>query len=163
MAGDILRRLRFGTRETRMVQKMIEAHLRLWQMGGQDGLPTRRAIYRYFRDTGDVSIDIMFLSLADFLATQGPIPDVEQWEQHCRLMDYILTRREEEATIVSPPKLIDGHDVMRVFGLKPGSRIGQILDAVREAQGAGEIDTREGALRFVRSYLTQGQTDEKVI
>ncbi len=55
------------------------------------------------------------------------------------------------------------HDVMRVFGLKPGSRIGQILDAVREAQGAGEIDTREGALSFVRSYLTQGQTDEKVI
>ena len=163
IAGDILRRLRFGTRETRMVQKMIEAHLRLWQMGGEDGLPTRRAIYRYFRDTGDVSIDIIFLSLADFLATQGPIPDVEQWKQHCRLMDYILTQREEEATIVSPPKLIDGHDVMRVFGLKPGSRIGQILDAVREAQGAGEIDTREAALSFVRSYLTQGQTDEKVI
>jgi len=161
VGGEILRRLRFGTREIRMVQKMIEAHLRLWQMG--DGLPTRRAIYRYFRDTGEVSIDIMFLSLADFLATQGPVTDLEQWQQHCRLVDYILTQREEEATIVSPPKLIDGHDVMRVFGLKPGSRIGQILDAVREAQGAGEIDTREAALDFVRSYLTQGQTDGKVV
>jgi poly(A) polymerase len=163
MAGEILRRLRFGTRGIRMVQKMIEAHLRLWQMGGEDGRPTRRAIYRYFRDTGDVSIDIMFLSLADFLATQGPVPDLEQWQQHCRLVDYILTQREEKAAIVSPPKLIDGHDVMRVLGLKPGSRIGQILDAVREAQGAGEIDNREAALSFVQSYLSQGQTDGKVI
>ncbi len=163
MAAEVLHRLRFGTRETRMAHKMIEAHLRLWQMGGEDGLPTRRAIYRYFRDTGDVSIDIIFLSLADFLATQGPVPDVEQWKQHCRLVDYILTRREEEAAIVSPPKLIDGHDLISIFGLKPGPGIGAILDAVRESQGAGEIETREAALDFVRSYLSQGQTDGKVV
>ncbi len=163
IAGEILRRLRFGTREIRMVQRMIEAHLRLWQMGGDEGMPTRRAIYRYFRDTEDVSIDIMFLSLADCLATQGPHLDVEEWRQHCRLVEYVLTQREEENSIVSPPKLIDGHDLMKSFGLKPGPRIGEVLDAVREAQGAGEIGTREAALDFVQSYLTQGQTDGKVV
>ena len=163
VAGDILRRLRFGTREIRMVQKMIEAHLRLWQMGGEEGIPSRRAIYRYFRDTGDVGIDVIFLSLADFLATRGPDLDVYEWKRHCRLMEYILTQREEEKSIVSPPKLIDGHDLMSIFGLKPGPKLGEILDAVREAQGAGEIGTREEALTFVQSHLTQGQTDEKVV
>ncbi|OGO02189.1 MAG: hypothetical protein A2Y72_03795, partial [Chloroflexi bacterium RBG_13_53_26] len=118
VAGDILRRLRFGTREIRMVQKMIEAHLRLWQMGGEEGIPSRRAIYRYFRDTGDVGIDVIFLSLADFLATRGPDLDVYEWKRHCRLMEYILTQREEEKSIVSPPKLIDGHDLMSIFGFK---------------------------------------------
>ncbi len=163
VAGDILRRLRFGTREIRMVQKMIEAHLRLWQMGGEEGIPSRRAIYRYFRDTGDVGIDIIFLSLADFLATRGPDLDVHEWKQHCRLVEYILTQREEEKSIVSPPKLIDGHDLMNIFGLKPGPKVGEILGAVGEAQGAGEIGTREEALTFVQSHLTQGQTDGKVV
>lgn len=163
VAGDILGRLRFSTREIRMVQKMIEAHLRLWQMGGEEGIPSRRAIYRYFRDTGDVSIDIMFLSLADFLATQGPSLDVAEWQQHSRSVEYVLARREEEETIVSPPKLVDGHDLMKTFDLKPGPRIGEILDAVREAQGAGEINNRDEAMAFAQRHLLQGQTGKKVV
>ena len=163
VAGDILRRLRFSTREIRVVQTMIEAHLRLWQMGGEEGIPSRRAIYRYFRDTGDVSIDIMFLSLADFLATQGPNLDVAEWRQHGRSVEYVLTQREAEESIVSPPKLIDGHDLMRTFGLKPGPKVGEVLDAVREAQGAGDIGTRDEALAFAERHLLQGQKGKKVV
>jgi len=151
VAGVILQRLRFSNREIKMVQKMIESHLRLWQMG--DDLPTRRAIYRYFRDTADVSIDIIFLTLADFLATQGPNLDVAEWERHSSLMEYVLAQREEDQTVAAPPKLIDGHDLMREFGLKPGPKIGEILEAVREAQGAGEISTNEEALALVRRCL----------
>jgi poly(A) polymerase len=149
--GNILQRLRFSNREIKMVQKMIESHLRLWQMG--DDLPTRRAIYRYFRDTADVSIDIIFLTLADFLATQGPNLDAAEWEGHCRLMEYVLAQREEDETVAAPPKLIDGHDLMREFGLKPGPKVGETLEAVREAQGAGELSTKEEALAFARRRL----------
>ena len=151
VTGNILQRLRFSNREIKMVQKMIESHLRLWQMG--DDLPTRRAIYRYFRDTADVSIDIIFLTLADFLATQGPNLDVAEWEGHCRLMEYVLAQREEDETVAAPPKLIDGHDLMREFGLKPGPKVGETLEAVREAQGAGELSTKEEALAFARRHL----------
>lgn len=151
VTGNILQRLRFSNREIKMVQKMIESHLRLWQMG--DDLPTRRAIYRYFRDTADVSIDIIFLTLADFLATQGPNLDAAEWEGHCRLMEYVLAQREEDETVAAPPKLIDGHDLMREFGLKPGPKVGETLEAVREAQGAGELSTKEEALAFARRHL----------
>ncbi|MBN2100017.1 MAG: CCA tRNA nucleotidyltransferase [Dehalococcoidia bacterium] len=161
--GGIMQRLRFSNRETKMVQKMIESHLRLWQMGGDQGLPTRRAIYRYFRDTADVSIDIMFLTLADFLATQGPNLDTAEWERHSRLMEYVLAKREEDETVAAPPKLIDGHDLMREFGLKPGPRIGEILEVVREAQGAGEISTKEEALALARKRLAKRQPRLKVI
>ena len=153
MAGEIMQRLRFGNREIRMVQKMVDAHLRLWQMGGEDGIPTRRAIYRYFRDTPDVSIEIMFLTLADFLATQGPDLVLSDWRQHCSLVEYVLQQQEEDVAVVTPPKLIDGHDLIRLFAVKPGPEIGQLLEAVREAQGAGEIATREQALDFVRQRL----------
>ena len=157
VAGVIMQRLRFSNREIKMVHKMIESHLRLWQMGGDQGLPTRRAIYRYFRDTADVSVDIMFLTLADFLATQGPNLDVSEWERHSRLMEYVLAQREEDQTVAAPPKLIDGHDLMREFGLKPGPKIGEVLEAVREAQGAGDLSTREEALAFARRHLAERQ------
>ncbi len=161
VAGNIFQRLRFSNKEVKMVQKMIESHLRLWQMGGD--LPTRRAIYRYFRDTADVSIDIMFLTLADFLATQGPKLDIAEWERHCRMMEYVLAQREEDETVAAPPKLIDGHDLMREFGLKPGPKVGELLEAVREAQGAGEISTKEAALALARKHLAKRQPRPKVI
>ncbi|MFC1924244.1 CCA tRNA nucleotidyltransferase [Chloroflexota bacterium] len=151
ITGHILQRLRFSTRETKMVQKMVESHLRLWQMG--DDKPTRRAIYRYFRDTADVSMDIMFLALADYLATYGPNLELDGWKQSTQLMEYILSEREKEESIVTPPKLIDGHDLMGIFALKPGSQIGKLLEAVREAQASGEVTTREEALAFVRGRL----------
>jgi len=152
ITGHILQRLRFSTRETKMVQKMIESHLRLWQMG-DDNKPTRRAIYRYFRDTADVSVDIMFLSLADLLATYGPNLEMEEWSQSTQLMEYILDQRENEESIVTPPKLIDGHDLINIFVLKPGPQIGELLETVREAQASGEVTTREEALDFVHGRL----------
>jgi len=34
--------------------------------------------------------------------------------------------------------------------MSPGQELGQLLEAVREAQAAGEVTTREEALLFVR-------------
>ena len=152
IAGAILQRLRFGTREIKMVQKMIENHLRLFQMSNE-ALPTRRAIYRYFRDTGDVAIDTIFLTLADYLATRGENLDLAEWERHIKMVEYILSERDREKSIVAPPKLIDGHDLINLFSMKPGPEIGRILEMVREAQGAGEIKNREEAIAFVRRQL----------
>jgi tRNA nucleotidyltransferase (CCA-adding enzyme) len=52
---------------------------------------------------------------------------------------------------------------MREFGLKPGPKIGQILEEVRESQGAGEISTSEEALALVRRRLGKRQPRPKVI
>lgn len=161
VAGNILQRLRFSTRETRIIQKMIESHLRLWQMGS-NGKPTHRAIYRFFRDTEGISIDIMFLTLADFLATQGPNLDLAQWRQHCQMMEYIWSEHVKEEARIVPSKLIDGHDLINIFGLEPGPKIGEILERVHEAQGIGEITTREEALSFARMQLAQTQATDQI-
>jgi poly(A) polymerase len=155
IAGYILQRLRFSTREIRMIQKMIENHLRLWQMSNEGLLPTRRAIYRYFRDTGDVSTDIAFLTLADYLATYGPNLDLKDWKQCTQLIEYVLSQRDKEESIVAPPKLIDGHDLINIFNMEPGRQIGELLEMVREAQASGEITIREDALTFVQAQLAR--------
>ncbi len=151
-AANILERLRFSGKEVKLVEVMIKYHMRPGQMS-QEGLPTQRAIYRYFRDCGEAGIDILFLSLADHLATRGPNLNMAGWREHARMVEYVLEKHFEQQRLVVPAKLVDGHDLINIFGLKPGPGMGEILEAVREAQASGELATREEALDYIRERL----------
>jgi poly(A) polymerase len=119
----------------------------------QGGLPSHRAIYRYFRDTEDAGIDVLFLGLADHLATRGPRLEMAGWQEHVQLVEYVLAQHFEQEGRVKPPKLVDGHDLINIFGLNPGPKIGKLLEAIREAQASGEITNREEALAYIREHL----------
>jgi putative nucleotidyltransferase with HDIG domain len=152
IAARLMRRLRFSARETSIIRRMIEAHLRPVQMA-HERAPTRRAVYRYFRATEEAGIDTLFLSLADHLATAGPRLDMEGFRVHVAVVSHILRLRFTDETVVRPPKLISGRDLMAEFGLEEGHLLGELLEAVREAQAAGEISTREEALALARERL----------
>jgi poly(A) polymerase len=152
MAGRAMARLRFSNREAAMVELMVEHHLRPGFLAREE-TPSRRAIYRYFRDASDVGIDTLYLGLADHLAARGPTLDPEEWRKHVETTRYVLSKYFEDQSTIAPPKLIDGHVLMDEFSLEPGPRIGQLLEMVREAQAAGEVTTREQALQLVRENL----------
>ena len=152
VAASILESLRFSGKEVKLVEIMVREHLRPGQMG-QGALPTHRAIYRYFRDTDEAGIDTLFLSLADHLATRGPELNLAGWQEHARMVDYVLAQHFEQERLVIPPKLLNGHDIINIFGLNPGPKIGKLLEAVREAQASGEIASREEALAYIRERL----------
>ncbi len=152
VAASILERLRFTTKEIKLVELLVKYHLRPGQMSGYE-LPTRRAIYRYFRDTGEAGIDVLFLSLADHLATRGPYLELSQWQEHTKLVDYVLEQHFKEVSALAPPKLTDGHDLINIFSMNPGPKIGIFLEAVREAQASGEVTTKEEALAYIRDCL----------
>jgi len=148
-AAAIMERLRFSQREINLVELLVKYHLRPLQMS-HEVLPTRRAIYRYFRDTGEAGIDLLYLCLADHLATRARGLDAAQWRAHTAMTAYVLAKYREEENIIAPPKLIDGHDIMQEFGLEPGPAVGELLEALREAQAAGEVTTREAGLAYLR-------------
>jgi len=152
MAVNILGRLRFSTKEVKLVETMVRHHLRPMQMS-HEGLPSRRAIYRYFRDTGEAGIDTLILSLADHLATRGPQLELAQWREHSQLVEHVISHYFQEESSVSPPKLVDGHDLVNIFGMSPGPRMGELIEALREAQAAGELTTRGEALTYIDSLL----------
>jgi poly(A) polymerase len=159
MAAGILERLRFSNRETRVVESLVYHHLRPVQMSNEE-LPSGRAIYRYFRDTGEVGIDILFLALADYLASRGPLVSMDEWRRHCRLVNYILAEHEEQEAKALPARLIDGHDIMDAFGLAPGRLIGRLLAMVNEAHASGELNTRAEALALVEREISALQTQQ---
>jgi poly(A) polymerase len=147
-----MRRLRFSGVEVRLVEAMVREHLRPLQIA-KDGAPSRRALFRYFRDCGDAAIDVLFLSLADHLATVGPRLEWDGWRRHVAVIKYILMQRFADETLATPPRLLTGHDLMEALGLSPGPLVGQLLAAVEEAQGAGEVRGREEALALARREL----------
>jgi poly(A) polymerase len=153
MTVNILERLRFSNREIRVVESLVYHHLRPVQMAKEE-LPTQRAIYRYFRDTGEAAIDILLLALADYLASRGPLASMEEWKKHCQLINYILAEHDKQQAKILPVKLIDGHDIMSTFDLAPGPLLGKLLAMVNEAHASGELSTREEALALVQRKLS---------
>lgn len=153
MAQNILERLRFSNREIDLVKSLVYHHLRPVQMASE-GLPTSRAIYRYFRDTADAGIDILILALADCLASRGPLASMEEWRSRCYLINYIITEHEKQQAKISVSKLVNGHDLMKTFGLSPGPLIGRLLALVKEAQASGEISTKEEALELLQRMFS---------
>ena len=149
IAAAIMERLRFSNREIQLVALLVKYHLRPTQMSNE-GLPTNRAVYRFFRDTGAAGIDLLFLCLADHLATRAASLDPLQWQEHTRMTEYVLAKHFEEETLSPTPKIIDGHDVMKSLKLTPGPVVGELLEALREAQAAGEITTRAQGLAYLK-------------
>ncbi len=155
MAASILERLRFSNREIRYIEKLVYHHLHPAQMSNE-GLPSHKAIYRYFRDTEGAGIDVIFLALADYLAVAGPRVNVDEWHMHIEQVKYIIDVHNQQESEMMPVRLISGTDLMQEFKLSPGKTIGRLLIMVREAQSAGEIRTKEEALKYVRKELDRG-------
>ncbi|MBI4571324.1 MAG: HD domain-containing protein [Chloroflexi bacterium] len=150
-ARAVLRRLRFSRREADLVALMVEEHLRPGQLGATDTEPpTRRALFRFYRDTGDAAESILLLSLADALAARGPRMDLDRWRGHAAYVAHVLTRRREEETIARPQRLLTGDEIMAALAIGPGPAVGRLLDALEEAQADGEVASHDEALAFAR-------------
>ena len=149
-AAAVLRRLRFSGAETRLVSLIIEDHLRPGQLSG-GGPPTPRALFRFFRDTGDAAVDILFLTLADHLAARGPRLRPATWRRHVAYISYVLARHYLDRPPAVPPRLVTGDDLMAELGIGPGPLVGRLLAAVEEARATGEIASRDEALALARS------------
>lgn len=148
--------LRFSATEVKRAASIVRHHMRLLHLANET--ITRRAVYRFFRDTQPAGVDVVLHMLADHLATHGPDLDHKRWALRIKmaraLLEEYFARKEET---IDPPPLLSGHDVMRELGASPGPHIGRWLEALREAQAAGEVSTREEALALLRQLRNEEQ------
>lgn len=111
----------------------------------------RRSIYRFFRETGKAGVDICLLSLADLMGSLGAELSQDALAAHIDTIRELLEAYwERYDEMVSPTPLLNGDDLMAEFGLEASARIGEILEALREAQAAGEIKSEKEALKFAK-------------
>jgi hypothetical protein len=116
--------------------------------------PTRRAVYRFFRDTGPAGVEVCLLALADVRATYEQTLPQEVWAAVLEIVRLMLENWfEKPAESIAPSLLVNGDDLIREFNLSPGKIIGEMLEAIREAQAMGEVSTRAQALELARKKL----------
>lgn len=150
--------LRLSNDEIEYLQTLVRHHMRLHHLTQaylhEKQLPSRRAVYRFFRDTGDAGIDLTLFTLADLRAVYGHTLRQEIWAAALDVCRHLLEQRlEHTEETVYPPRLLSGKDLIDELGLAPGPQLGQLLEAIREAQACGEIHTHQEALDFIKKRL----------
>jgi putative nucleotidyltransferase with HDIG domain len=146
--------IKLSNQEIDRLVKIVSHHMRPSLLTHGDELPSRKAIYRFFRDTGSAGVDICLLSLADILATFGPTLPQERWEKYLDVVRELLSAWwEDKGESVFPAPLINGDQLMEHLAIPPGPTIGYLIEAIREAQVGGEIDTQEQAILLATKLL----------
>ncbi len=148
LADQFLTKLRASGEVREAVVSLVRYHLRPGFLANRLDQITPRALYRLVRDVGELTPHLLVMNLADFLATQGPERRPEDLGRHLeltrRVASFFLDYQKQ-----AEERLITGEEVMALLGIGPGPEVGSLLEAVREAQAAGEISTPEEARNFI--------------
>ena len=115
---------------------------------------SRRAIYRFYQKADSAGVLISLFHLADILATYEENLTEERWQQAMATSTALLESWfQKHEQIIDPPKLLNGSDLIQNLGLKQGKQVGQLLEAIREAQSAGIIKDRKTAVEYAENLL----------
>ncbi len=148
LSNDELDRLKL------LVRRHMRVHFHASRKAENAIDPTRKAIYRFFRETGEAGISLILLALADVRAAYDHTLTQEYWAANLDVARTLLEAYYEKAEeIVRPPQLLNGDDLISELNMKPGPEIGKLLEAIRETQAAGKLATRQEALAFARGWL----------
>lgn len=142
-----LQRLKFPHAEADRVARVVRLHMRPVYY---DSSWSDAAIRRLARDAGDVVDSLLAVARADIRASDYPEP--EKVDELAARVHRALT---EEPERVRPQ--VSGEDVMRVLGIPPGPRVGEVKRAVEEAVLEGRLaPDRESILTWLQGLHFRG-------
>jgi len=152
LASGLLERLRASARLQAHVAALVRHHLRLGFLVHERQPLDRRIVYAYMRASEPVEVDVTVLSVADRLATRGDRAQ-EAIEAHLALARVMLDDALQWRQRGAPDPLWRGDELAGALGIERGPRLGELLEALREAHFAGLVSTREQALEHARGLL----------
>lgn len=138
IAHNIMRRLKFPRKDIQEVEWLVEHHMMMQPLLD---LPEGK-VRKWFLN--EDFLNLMQVFEAD---AKGIVPT------DMSMYDEILARYREvlkEMPKGKPKPLITGEDVMKICGLEPGEKVGEILEDVYEKQLAKEITERAAAIKYLK-------------
>ena len=152
MCVPILKKMCFSNKQIEYVSYIIKKHMYPSAVVSAPDFNDKVKM-RYVRKSEDNAIDNILIAKADRLSALGPEITQQIVDENISSLESLLSFYINAKDSLKPvPKLLDGNDVMKLLGIKPSPRLGEILDALYEAQISGDINTRDEAINFVKTF-----------
>jgi len=122
MTAQILNRLRFPKKDIEKIVKLVRYHLFYYHPDEVSEASVRRLL----RKVGPENIDeLIQVRMADRIGSG--CPKAEPYK--LRHLRYVIEKVSQDPISVKMLK-VDGNDVMKILNIKPGPKVGQILDVL---------------------------------
>ncbi len=152
MTYQLLKRMSFSNKQIDYIASMVKNHIYPSQVVASPEV-NDKVMMRYIRKMSNNSIDNILLAQADRLSARGEAVTDEIVENNInnlnRLMQFYLDVRE---TLEPLPKLLDGKEVMQILNIPPSPKLGEIMDALHEAQISGDVVDKNMAIEFIKDF-----------
>lgn len=140
MAEQIMAGLRYDNKTIQTVSELVRYHMQFKDVNRMKASTLKRMMAR------------------PTFATELELHRIDCASSHGDLSHFDFLKRQLETMShdeIDPPALISGHDLL-AMGLPPGRAVGRILEAVREAQLDGTVQSRNEALALARKLAAEG-------
>lgn len=158
IAAPMLKAMNFSNKQIDYLTSMIKNHIYPSQLMTApeidfSTLAGEKAMMRFIRKMNDNVIDNIILAQADRLSARGEEITEEIVAKNIsslnKLLNFYLSVRK---TLEPLPVLLNGNDVMKILNIKPSKQLGEIMNALHEAQLSGDVTTKEQAVDFIYQF-----------
>ena len=154
IGAGISKRLRLSRHQRHVADALIRNHLRplFLFIASEKARLGKRGMVRFFNHCGSLTLPIVLHTMADIMAKQEVLQGRDaHFITFCgRLMAAYVDYIDRQST-AGP--LINGNDLISVFGLSPSPLFKYLLARVDERRLSGELSSRDQALAWVYAYL----------
>ena len=147
---DELKKLNFSTKAINYISKMVRYHIYPATLANVSD--NNKAFARFVRKIGEDTPDLIELSRADRLSALGPDITSQMVDNALNHLENLLNYYiKVQSEVKNPKSLLDGCEIMDLLNIKPSKKVGEIIEMLIEEQLAGNIETKEEAIEFIRN------------
>lgn len=145
----ILKELKFSKKQIEYVKTLIKYHIYPSSLVSAPDVQDK-AFLKFYRKLEGYVIDVIILAMADRLSARGEKVTVEMVNNNISGLNKLLNEYINNYKNMKPlEKLIDGKEIMELLKIKQSPKLGNIIKALKEAQIASEVTTKEEAIDFI--------------
>jgi tRNA nucleotidyltransferase/poly(A) polymerase len=151
----ITKRFKLSRNTERTITTIILATNQLPALFSSKDIP-ERSRYRFMKDINGPVLDTLIFALADNLAASSVTPDEITTPPLFRTVNTLVTYYFQEFAENTTVPLLNGNEIMGLLDLKPGKKVGKLLEMIKSAEREGTLSTKEEALKLI---ITEGLED----